>query len=68
MKKTNKKDVYQEVTNRIIEALEKGVIPWKKSWALSFNGNAGGYKNFITGKTYRGIKNWPGACKRANSR
>jgi antirestriction protein ArdC len=55
MKKENKKDIYQEVTDRMIESLGKGVIPWKKSWALSFNGHTSGYRNYLTGKTYRGI-------------
>jgi antirestriction protein ArdC len=41
--------VYQIVTNTIIEQLEKGVIPWKKSWS------AEGPKRMTTGKVYRGI-------------
>ena len=28
-------DIYEHVTNRIIEQLEKGVIPWKKPWKVS---------------------------------
>lgn len=27
-----KKDIYEMVTNRIIEQLEKGYIPWQKPW------------------------------------
>ena len=47
------KDVYEIVTNRIIEHLEKGVIPWQKPWT-----EAGHPKNLITGKDYRGINVW----------
>ena len=41
--------VYQIVTQTIIEQLEKGVIPWKKSWS------GVGPKRMTTRKTYRGI-------------
>ncbi|MBI5538551.1 MAG: DUF1738 domain-containing protein [Bacteroidia bacterium] len=46
-------DVYEIVTNRIIEHLENGVIPWQKPWT-----DAGHPKNLITGKDYRGINVW----------
>ncbi|PFP29367.1 antirestriction protein [Bacillus sp. AFS073361] len=41
--------IYEMVTNQIIEQLEKGVIPWKKSWV------SGGAVNWKTQKGYRGI-------------
>lgn len=43
-------DVYQIVTNRIIEELEKGVIPWRQSWA-----DSGPPMNLISRRLYRGI-------------
>ncbi len=46
-------DVYTIVTNRIIEHLEKGVVPWQKPWT-----DAGLPKNLVTGKHYRGINVW----------
>ena len=46
-------DVYLIVTNRIIEHLEKGVVPWHKTWT-----DAGLPKNLVTGKHYRGINVW----------
>lgn len=46
-------DVYEIVTNRIIEHLEKGVVPWQKPWT-----GGGLPKNLITGKQYRGINVW----------
>ncbi len=44
------KDVYSIVNDRIIEHLEKGVIPWRQPWT-----KAGLPKNLITGKPYHGI-------------
>jgi antirestriction protein ArdC len=46
-------NVYETVTNRIIEALDAGVIPWRKEWKA----NAGGTipYNYTTQKPYRGI-------------
>lgn len=45
-------NVYQIITNRILELLDKGKIPWQKPWK-------GGAKrcpmNFISKKKYRGI-------------
>ena len=31
-------DIYEMVTNMIIEQLEKGVVPWKKGWTGSWDG------------------------------
>lgn len=42
-------DIYQQVTDLIIEKLEQGVIAWRKTW---FSEEA---KNYVTGKPYRGI-------------
>ena len=33
-----KTNVYEMVTNRIIEQLEKGMIPWQKPWSGSNKG------------------------------
>ncbi|MFZ2205516.1 MAG: zincin-like metallopeptidase domain-containing protein [Minisyncoccia bacterium] len=49
--KTN--NVYEIVNNRIIEYLEKGVVPWQQPWA-----KAGHPKNLISGRNYRGINVW----------
>lgn len=43
-------DIYALITNRIIEHLENGVIPWRQPWT-----NAGAPQNLVTGKHYRGI-------------
>lgn len=44
-----KKDVYQEVTDRIISQLEQGVIQWHKPWIISGSGCAISHS---TGKAY----------------
>lgn len=36
--RASSKNIYEEVTNSIIEAIEKGVTPWKRPWQ---NGKAG---------------------------
>jgi len=41
--------VYQLVTDRIIEKLESGCVPWKMPWSSDAP------KNLISGKSYRGI-------------
>ena len=41
-------DLYQDITDRIIEALEHGVIPWKKPWCAVGKGAF----NRISGRPY----------------
>jgi antirestriction protein ArdC len=48
---TNRPDVYQIVTDRIISALEGGIIPWRKPW----NAVYGLPRNYATGRVYSGI-------------
>ncbi len=48
-----KKSVYDIVTERILEKLEAGTVPWRKPWS------AGGCpKNLVSGKEYRGVNVW----------
>jgi len=46
-------DVYQIITNRIIEQLAQKVVPWRKPWT-----DAGYPQNLITKLQYRGINTW----------
>jgi antirestriction protein ArdC len=48
-----KVDVYEIVTNRIIELLEKGTVPWQQPWIES-----GIPMNLISKRAYRGINLW----------
>jgi antirestriction protein ArdC len=53
-------NVYETVTERIITALDAGIIPWKKEWKGS--AGSGLPSNFSTGKPYRGINVWMLMC------
>jgi len=51
-----KRDHYEEITNRVISALESGTAPWQKPWKRSPYGNAP--HNPASGTQYRGINVW----------
>lgn len=55
--KTANTDIYQEVTNRIIEAMEQGQLPWLKPWNNAGKGDAVTQLpyNAISGKNYSGV-------------
>ncbi len=42
-------DIYTKVTARIIQAMEKGIVPWRKPWRAS------GPMNLASKRTYRGV-------------
>lgn len=44
-------DIYERVTNRIIEALEAGTVPWRQPWK-SLGGMA---RNLNSNRPYRGV-------------
>src|SRR5580700_575405 len=46
-------DVFAIITNRIIEQLEKQVIPWRKPWT-----EGGHPQNLFTKRPYSGINTW----------
>jgi antirestriction protein ArdC len=46
-------DVYQMITDRIIEKLEAGTVPWHKPWR-----SIGAPRNRVSKKSYRGINVW----------
>lgn len=48
--RTQKRDLYQEVTNKMVALLEKGVAPWRCTW-----NRYGLARNFATGHIYTGI-------------
>lgn len=48
-----KQDVYEIITSRIINQLEQGNIPWRKTWS-----DTGFPCNLITKRPYRGINVW----------
>jgi antirestriction protein ArdC len=46
-------DVYSIITERIIEKLEAGTIPWHKPWR-----SVGAPRNLVSKKLYRGVNVW----------
>jgi antirestriction protein ArdC len=42
-------DVYTRVNDGILDALERGIIPWKRPWTGHLP------TNYATGKEYRGV-------------
>jgi antirestriction protein ArdC len=56
MAKKNQRNLYKEVTARIVKAMEAGPGEWIKPWAMMGGvGGAGAPRNGSTGKKYRGI-------------
>ena len=45
-----RKDVYADVTKKMMDALENGVVPWRKPWTTM-----GAHRNLASGREYRGI-------------
>jgi len=54
-----KMDVYEIVTDRIIDLLEQGVVPWHKPWAGGSNQIP---SNLVSKKAYRGVNVWLLSC------
>jgi antirestriction protein ArdC len=45
----------QIVTDRIIQNLKAGVIPWEEPWQRPHSSGGPFSRNFLTGKPYRGV-------------
>ncbi len=52
-----KKDAYQIITDKVIEKLNEGVIPWEKPWHTQ-----GPARNLISKRPYRGINAFLLSC------
>lgn len=46
-------EIRERVTSEIIDALKKGVVPWRKPWSAA--GNTGFPKNVVSQKHYAGV-------------
>ncbi|WP_417850299.1 ArdC family protein [Thalassoglobus sp.] len=53
MRKKPRRDIYQEVTDKIIERLDQGTVPWQNP--IKRGSGDGWPKNIQSGKNYRGI-------------
>ncbi len=47
-------NVYEAITQRIMEQLKQGTVPWQQPW----NHTAGMPRNLLSQKAYRGINVW----------
>jgi antirestriction protein ArdC len=52
---TQRRDHYQELTDKIIAALEAGVAPWRRPWDPNACGESTTPVNVATGHRYRGV-------------
>jgi len=61
--KLSQAEIYQTVTDRIIDMLEAGTVPWRKSWSqYSDDGSPAMPANFHSKKQYHGINAFTLAC------
>jgi len=49
---TMKRNIYEEITEKIIKSLEPGVIPWIRPWEAARYGE---HRNAVTHRPYRGL-------------
>lgn len=62
-----KKSAYDLITEQILSLLDKGIIPWRKTWSPGNFEGAGGQMNLTTKKEYRGINQILLSCMGFNS-
>ena len=55
-------NVYEIITEQVLEIMSQGVIPWKKPWNAR-----SAHRNLITGKQYRGINVFLLSCSSFSS-
>ena len=46
-------EIRQQITQKIVEAFKRGVVPWRRPWRS--NSNSGTPSNAVSSKAYRGI-------------
>ena len=69
--KKQKRDLHAEITNRFIDSLSNGCIPWIKPWRCVGNSADGFPVNAATERRYRGINIpilWSSAIERGFTR
>lgn len=50
------KDLYQQITDKVVAALENGTVPWKRPWRSADNERGGILpSNVLTGNAYSGV-------------
>lgn len=49
-KDSNRPDLFQRVTDQLLEAMEEGRVPWRRPWT-----DLGPHRNVATGRAYNGV-------------
>lgn len=60
--KNQKFDLYATITDKILDIMKDGVIPWHKPWLKS-----GSHRSLVSGKQYRGVNVFLLSCSSFNS-
>lgn len=55
-----KANIYEQITNAIVEQLGKGIVPWQKPWV---GGSVSGCVSHTSGKPYSMLNQWLLGCK-----
>ena len=50
-----RRDHYQELTDKLVAALEAGIAPWRRPWDPNACGGSTTPVNAVTGRRYRGV-------------
>jgi antirestriction protein ArdC len=59
-----RRDHYQQLTDKIVAALEAGITPWRRLWDPNACGGSTMPVNVVTGHRYRGVNLLVLACAR----
>ena len=55
-------DIYTRITDLITAEMEKGRVPWRKTWGFLANGSMEVPRNYVTNRPYTGINSMLLAC------
>lgn len=50
-----KRDIHQEITDKLISLIEAGTLPWRKDWTSKSGRSSGFPVNISSGKPYNGV-------------
>ena len=60
---SNQSEIREQVTAKIVAALEHDLLPWRQMWS---GGNGGPHRNALTGKALSGCQHppaWASRCR-----
>lgn len=59
---TYKEKVYERITQKVLDQMEKGIVPWQKPWNVLADGSVEVPTNYVSKKPYTGINTMLLAC------